>query len=95
MRFFYNNITYDDLLRRRCWNCGREFEVSSDHNRARYCSDRCRQAAHRERHRTPLPRQCAHCGAPLPPGTGRVGRPRRYCSHACRQAAYRKRHRRP
>ncbi|MFG1703450.1 hypothetical protein ACFLIM_09665 [Nonomuraea sp. M3C6] len=38
--------------------------------------------------------QCLNCEAPLPPPTGRGGRPRKYCSHACRWTFGRTRSRR-
>ncbi|MGC5236280.1 helix-turn-helix domain-containing protein [Streptomyces albogriseolus] len=41
----------------------------------------------------PMP-QCFHCGTPMPPPSGKRGRPADYCGRACRQAAYRERQRR-
>lgn len=41
----------------------------------------------------PVP-QCFHCGTPMPPPSGKRGRPADYCGRACRQAAYRERQRR-
>jgi endogenous inhibitor of DNA gyrase (YacG/DUF329 family) len=68
-----------------CAHCGADIT-----GRRTYCSNRCRQAAYRDRwpsfHKE-YQQRCWECGTPVvQPATGRH---REYCSNACRQAAHR------
>jgi hypothetical protein len=71
----------------RCAECGRPQPIPADTGRpARWCSVRCRKAAHRKTHR-PEPRPaldsiCEHCGTIVS-----NSRPVRWCSRTCRRVA--------
>src|SRR5579859_2596379 len=68
-----------------CAHCQQELRPGARSD-SRYCSGRCRVAAHRARRSAPPPPgRCAVCASPLPPP--RHGPRRRYCSAACREAA--------
>ena len=69
---------------RTCAEC--HTSIQERHGAAKYCSDRCRDAATVRRFRTKLaatngqPSTCNHCGSPFVVKAGRSGQ---YCSHPC------------
>ncbi len=75
-----------------CINCGET--MGRGRADAKYCSDRCRQSAHRRNTHHPEQmietRSCAWCFRPF---NARKSSTKKYCGRAaCAQAAYRARH---
>ncbi|MGH2690619.1 MAG: hypothetical protein ACRDKW_17695 [Actinomycetota bacterium] len=68
----------------RCASCGQPLKGGG---RQRFCSNACRQKAHRVRQASSRQRTCLFCGAELPSTVGRPGRPQTYCDDYCQQAA--------
>ena len=80
-----------------CALCDAPIEQNSPYGtRRQYCSNRCRQAAYRDRKTYPgtywgeYMQECQECHAPIE--QTHTGRPRKYCSTSCRQSAWRRAH---
>lgn len=72
-----------------CECCGASFE--RDEKQPGRPAYRCEECRKKNRTRpVDRPKNCLYCGAPLPQGAYRTGRPRKYCSNAHREAYYRR-----
>lgn len=67
-----------------CGQCDRPL-FGAIRSTAKYCSSRCRKAAHRQRTKLPRAKQCAHCGDGFRPRN----RLHKFCSVNCRTLSHR------
>jgi len=69
-------------MKRKCKNCGVEFEVSSKHREVQFCGKKC-SAIYRDRNCERYTVKCEYCGIEFIVTKGRRKDPVRFCSRSC------------